>query len=216
MFWFALASLMSIPLVSNAHLPDVRAVFSADDFPDYLQRAGVSRIVYTRTVVKPDGTIQACVTEVTSGDRKLDALTCNIILKRAKFVPAKWPDGTAVYGVIRMPISWLVTDGRLPDDALVKATAPDLDITVKQLPAGAHSIVGVTLEVATDETGHAKACAEYPRFARAPSERDFPNLVSVACEQVMRADDLLIPPVDGSGKPARSIQTVSVHFSVGR
>lgn len=212
MVWLALAALFSLPVPVGVRLPDVRAIFTVDDFPEYLQLAGQSRIVYTRTTVRPDGTIQGCVTELSSGDAKLDAYTCQLILKRAKFAPAMWPDGSSAYGVIRVPISWLVTNGPLPDDALLKATTPDLEITVNKLPKSAHSIVGLSLEVAADENGHVIACEEQPPIKGVPNEH-YPELVALACQQAQALR--LSPPKDASGKPMRSVQGVSVHFQTG-
>ena len=117
MLLFSLTSLMSVPLQTNGRKPDVRAIFSVDDFPTYLAQEGVSRIVHVRVTVRPDGVLQSCSAEVSSGDGKLDAYTCQLIVRRAKFVPARWPDGTAAYGVIRVPVNWLVANGPLPDDA---------------------------------------------------------------------------------------------------
>src|SRR4051812_28790294 len=91
MLLLALAAQLSLPAPANAHVHDVRELFSADDFPDYLQgHSSLRRMVYTRTTVRPDGSVQGCTAEASSGDAKLDAYTCAIILKRAKFTPARW------------------------------------------------------------------------------------------------------------------------------
>ena len=115
MFWIALAAQMSLPLQIGTHYPDVRGVFSVDDFPGDFHGHNGSRVVYTRTTVRPDGGIDSCRVEVSSGDKKLDAYTCAIIMKRAKFEPAKWIDGSPAYGVIRVPVSWTITD-TIPTD----------------------------------------------------------------------------------------------------
>jgi len=213
MLLFALASLMSLPQPTNARLPDVRAIFSADDFPAYLQREGVSRIVYVRATVRPDGTLVSCGAEVSSGDSKLDAYTCELIVKRARFGVAKWPDGTPVYGVLRVPISWVISDSPLPVDALLNATTPDMEISVNKLPKGAHKIVSVELEVAADEIGNVVACEEQPPFKGDP-RKHFPELVAIACQRA--ATLRLSSPSDASGKPVRSIQSVAVHLEAAQ
>lgn len=212
MSWLALAALLSMPVPVNGHVPDVRAIFSADDFPAYLQRAGISRIVYIRTTVRPDGTTQGCVAETSSGDPVLDAYTCGLIVKRAKFLPATWSDGTPVYGVIRVPVSWMISDAPPSEDDSLRATMPDLEISVNQLPKGAHSIVGVSLEIAADETGRPVTCAEWTPL-KTDRKKHFPELVSVACQQVMNGNRLS-PALNASGKPVRSIQSFSVRFEV--
>src|SRR3954453_8408274 len=107
MFWIMFAAQMSAAAPISSHVPDVRYLFSYQDVPDYLIGSGeVRRIVYTRTTVRDNGSVQNCVTELPSGDTKLDAYTCALILKRAKFAPAKWIDGTPAYSVLRFPVSW--------------------------------------------------------------------------------------------------------------
>jgi hypothetical protein len=214
MLWLlALAGQLSLPAPLNLPLPDVRAIFSADDFPAYLQREGTSRTVYTRTTVRPDGTLESCAAEATSGDSKLDAYTCALIVKRAKFLPAKWTDGTPVYGVIRTQVRWFIGNGPPFEEEQLRATVPDLELSVNQLPKGAHSIAALELEIAADETGRPVTCAEYPAPAKWDPKHYFPELVPVACQQVM-ASLLVRPPVDESGKRVRSVQSVQVQFKV--
>lgn len=212
MLWLALVASFSLPVPVGARLPDVRAIFTVDDFPEYLQRAGQSRTVHTRTTVRPDGTIQGCVTESSSGDAKLDAYTCGLIVKRAKFQPATWTDGSPVFGVIRLPVSWWIADAPLSNEAMLESVSPDLDISVNQLPKPAHRIVGIELEVAADENGHPVSCAEYSPVKN-DRKHHFPELIPLACQKVT-SSLLLSPPVDQSGKAARSVQIVSVHFKL--
>jgi hypothetical protein len=213
MMWLALAAQLSLPVPADAGVPDVRAVFFVDDFPAYLQAAGVSRTVYTRTTVRPDGTIQGCVAEASSGDAKLDAYTCGIIVKRATFRPARWTDGTPVYGVVRVPVRWAVSNGLPSYEDSLRATVPDLELSVNRLPKGAHSIVGVSLEIAADESGRPVTCVDYPPFGRTDAKRHFPELVPIACQQVMTSLSVS-PAVDASGNAVRSVQGVSVHFEL--
>lgn len=214
MLLLASAALMSPPVPINARLPDVRAVFSADDFPAYMQMAGISRVTYPRVTIGPDGTFESCVAEVGSGDPKLDAYTCAIIVKRAKFRGATWTDGTPAYGVIRVPVSWVISDAPVPPgpEDILKTEVPDLELSVNQLPKGAKSIVDVELETAVDENGRPVTCAEWPRV-KTDHRKQFPELVPIACQQVM-AKLSLSPPLDPSGKKVRSVQSVSVHFLV--
>jgi hypothetical protein len=211
MMWLALAAQLSLPTLRGS-IPDVRAVFSADDFPAYLQMAGVSRAVFTRTIVRPDGSIQSCVAEATSGDPKLDAFTCAIIVKRAKFRPATWVDGTAAYGVGRVLVQWVV-GSPLSEEASSKAAVADVDLSVNRLPKGARSIVIVRLQIAADERGHPVTCAEVPPVDKADAKRRFPELVPIACQQAM-AGLTLVPVLDDSRKPVRSVQNAFVRFKL--
>lgn len=212
MFWLALASQLSLPIPANARIPDVRAVFSYEDFPAYLVAEGVSRTVYTRTTVRADGSTQGCAAEISSGDPKLDAYTCGIIIRRTRFSPAKWTDGTPVYGVIRLPVRWTVGNGPPSDEELLKDSAADVELSVDHLPKGAHSIASVTLQVGADEDGRPVRCAEYPPLDTKRNPR-FSELVPIACQEVMSSLSLT-PPVDQSSKKVRSVQSVSVDFKL--
>ena len=215
MLWIAVAAApFSIPLMIGAPGGDIRTVFSNDDFPDYLLRGpAASRTVYARTTVLPDGAIQNCTVDVSSGDRALDSYTCGLILKRAKLRPATWTDGLPAYGVIRQPINWWVGDSPISEVARVKAINPDLDLSVDRLPTGAPAIIAVELEVAVDPDGKVSACAQLPPVSK--HQRQFPELVQPTCQQVTSRLKLH-PPVDPSGSPVRSIQTVLVHVQASR
>jgi hypothetical protein len=212
MLWLALAAQMSLP-VANAHGSDVRGVFSVNDFPAYVQKAGVSRTVYTRTTVRSDGTVQGCVAEGKSGDPKLDAYTCGLIVRRAKFSPASWIDGSPAYGVLRVPVSWIVTYRPQSYEQTLQSSIPDLEVTVSRLPAGAHQIAQANVEVAADEAGHPVACAEDLPTGKTVDEHHLPELVPIACDQVMKTYTVM-PVTDDSGKAVRSVQNVFVHFKL--
>lgn len=211
MFLFALAAQLSLPTITNARVPDARAIFTGDDFPAFLLKQGdADRIVHTRTTVRPDGTIENCVAESSSGDQRLDAYTCALIVKRAKLNPARWIDGSAVYGVLRMPVRWMILNSI--DD--LSERSPDLEVSVNHLPKGAHSFVDVQLQIAADDKGHPVSCVEWQPPPNA-SGKHFPELVPIACQQAT-ASLTLSPPVDASGKPERSVQSVFVDFKLGQ
>src|SRR4051794_14999578 len=124
MSWIILATQLSMPMALGVPIPDVRAIFSADDMPAYVQAAGVTRSVPTRTTVRLDGIPQDCGVERTSGDPKLDLYTCAIILQRARFSPAKWVDGSPVEAIIRVPVTW--SSAEFSESGAQKAFPPDL------------------------------------------------------------------------------------------
>ena len=205
MFWIAAAAQLSAP-----YSLDPRAVFSPDDMPGYVQIAGINRYVPTRTTIRPDGQAQDCTTERSSGDPKLDALTCAIILKRAKFLAPRWVDGSAVFAVLRVPVSWVI-GGPPPKEEIRRAYPPDMELSVKGLPASARSPIEITLLVAVDENGKVVACNEPPQPPVRRPQKRYPELVSIAC-RYMTEQYTADPAEDESGRPARSIQTASVTF----
>jgi TonB family protein len=212
MFWIAFAAQFSLPVPIGLPFPDVRAVFSPDDMPAYVQIAGINRFVATRTTVRPDGTVQDCTVEQDSGDAKLDAYTCAIIVRRAKFQPAKWVDGSTAYGVIRAPVIWAI--GGPPSKSEVqKAYPPDIELSVTRLPAGADRRTSLALMIVVDENGRVVGCDERPKVPR-DHTKTFPELVPIACQQMMN-EFTAVPAKDASGKPVRSVQTASVVFSTG-
>lgn len=204
MFLLAIAAQMSLPISSG--IADVRELFSYTDFPRYLVEGGedVSKTVYTRTTVRSDGSTESCVAEGSSGDLRLDAYTCALIVKRAKFRPAKWIDGSNVYGVIRTPISWRMRYAYSSDEDPWKSVVPDLELSVSQLPKETHAIAGVTIELAADENGHLVACQEAP-LRKNDRAKHFPEFTKAACEQAAKSISIK-PPVDLAGKPTRSVQ----------
>jgi hypothetical protein len=213
MFWIVFAAQLSAPVAASSDLPDVRALFSYQDVPEYLLHLSpVWRTVYTRTTVRDDGAVQNCIAERPSGDSMLDAYTCGLIVKRAKLIPAKWIDGTPAYSVLRFPVSWTVTESIPSDEDRFKAVVPDLELSVNRLPKDAQKTVDITIEVAADEVGRIVSCLELPPDKKDRS-RHFPELVAIACEQAEKSLSLR-PPFDQSGKPIRSVQTASVRLTL--
>lgn len=180
--------------------------------PAYVQIEGISRYISTRTTVRPDGAARDCVVDRSGGDPKLDALTCALILKRSRFQPAKWIDGTPAYAVLRKPVSWVI-GGPLSKGELRKAQPADLDISLNRLPKGVREGASVDLMVAVDENGQVLSCDAAPRDKRDRS-KTFPELVPVACREMVR-QFRATPARDESGKPVRSVQTATSSFSTG-
>jgi hypothetical protein len=204
MLWIVLAAQMSLPT------PDPRMVFSADDMPAYVQREGINRFIFTRTTVRSDGTPQDCSSERSGGDPKLDSLTCAIILKRARFQPAKWIDGSPAYAVFRTPVSWVI-GGPPSKRELRRAYPADIDVSLNRLPKGVPDGASVNLTIAVDENGRVLSCD-----ATAKNERDhsrtFPELGPIACQQMI-GQFTAHPAKNEFGKPVRSVQTATARFS---
>ena len=213
MFWIVLAAQLSAPISIGGRIPDIRTVFSADDMPVYVQQAGITRFVPTRTTVGPDGRPQDCGVERTSGDAKLDVYTCAIILRRAKFEPAKWLDGSPAYAIVRSPVTWSV-NGAPSDGEVEKAYPPDMTLSVNRLPPGAGKSVRLALMLAVDENGRVLSCDQSLPASREFHTKTFPQLLPIACQQ-MESQFIALPAKDSSGKPVRSVQNASVAFSTG-
>jgi protein TonB len=86
---------------------DLRTLFSADDYPASAQASGAEGTSQATITIGPDGRVAGCNITRSSGNSALDAATCNIIRRRAKFVPAKDSNGNAVSDTITTPpITW--------------------------------------------------------------------------------------------------------------
>lgn len=207
MLLIALAAQLSLPT------PDVRTVFSFEDMPGYVIAAGINRYIKVRTTVKPDGSLQDCAVEQSGGDKKLDTLTCAIILKRAKLKGASWIDGSPAYAVLRTPVNWTIGDAPSAEK-LRNAYPEDIVITVSRLPKGIPEPAVVPLIVAVDENGRVVGCDAAPpeRWER---RKTFSELVPVACQQ-MTAKAKLPPARDGTGHPVRSVQSAEATFTAER
>ena len=171
--------------------------FSSKDVPGIIRMRGGELMVGTRTVFRPDGTVQSCDIERSSGDPKIDSYTCDLIEKRAKVRPARWLDKSPAYGVFRLPVAWTTGSRHF--------AGADAQIAMDQLPSGVKSPAYVGLSIAVDAAGRAVACA------RRTGENQ-PALVDLACAEVMKRFKP-VRPVDSSGKPVQSVQTASVAIT---
>lgn len=199
---------MSLALPVNLPAPDIRSAFSADDMPAYVQIQGINRFVPTKTTVGLDGMPQDCTQERSSGDKKLDVLTCSIILRRAKFSHARWTDGSPAYGIVRAPVVWVI--GSSPSKSELRRAYPtDIEISVNRLPEGADRLVTMEVTFAADENGRVVACSggrQVPELSRAKS---ISELVPLAC-QLLTSQFTAIPAKDASSQPVRSVQSAYV------
>lgn len=90
---------------------DVLTLFTADDYPVEAQRANLQGDVRARLSVGEDGRPKACTIVNSSGHAVLDTATCDILLARARFNPARDGQGRPVAEEITTPpIRWRLQD----------------------------------------------------------------------------------------------------------
>jgi protein TonB len=203
MFWIAIAAQLAAPQPKYMWLSD-------DDTPYGQLPAKGYTSVAVRLTVAPDGTVQNCEIEDSSGDRAIDGYTCALSMRRAQFYPATSNDGSPTYGIFRQRVVW--TRGPVPR---VNSYPVDLELTVKQLPKGVRSPFQVGLLFAVDENGRPSNCTERPQkfsLGRRTKQKSDPQLVEVACEQFLKLYTA-IPAKDASGKHVRSVQDGTVRFT---
>jgi protein TonB len=86
---------------------DLRNLFSGDDYPAAAMSAGAEGTAQASITVGPDGRVVGCNITRSSGNGALDAATCNIIRRRAKFTPARDSNGNPTTDTLSTPpITW--------------------------------------------------------------------------------------------------------------
>lgn len=127
-------------------------------------------------IVDPQGRPTDCTIIQSTGYKTLDQETCFIAMHRARFSPARGPDGTLVYGSYRSMVKW-----RRPDqDSLQVEPGPDLELTVSALPEGTKKPAAVKVAYFVDGQGQASSCTVLPESKAQPA-----SLAEAACKQVL-------------------------------
>ena len=77
-----------------------------DDYPLAARRAGLEGTVYFRLDIDAEGRPSACTITQSSGHAVLDDATCPLLMKRARFNPARDDTGKAVAGSWNSRFRW--------------------------------------------------------------------------------------------------------------
>ncbi len=86
---------------------DLRTLFSGDDYPASAQAAGAEGTARAQLTIGTDGRVASCNITQSTGNGALDSATCNILRRRAKFVPARDSNGNATIDTVTTPsIVW--------------------------------------------------------------------------------------------------------------
>lgn len=78
--------------------PALNTYFTTDDYPREALRRREQGTVTFSILVGPDGRVADCTVTGSSGSASLDAATCRILRERARYRPARDPQGNAVAG----------------------------------------------------------------------------------------------------------------------
>src|SRR4051794_14672821 len=82
---------------------DLRTLFSADDYPAAAQSAGAEGTARASLTIGADGRVVGCNITQSTGNGSLDAATCNILRRRAKFTPARDSNGNPTTDTVSTP-----------------------------------------------------------------------------------------------------------------
>jgi TonB family protein len=101
-----------LPYESAAGRPraNLNSYFSTDDYPAEALRAGAEGTVQFRLDINTEGRVSRCNIVQSSGNASLDAKTCEVLISRARYTPARNAAGEAVPGTDAGRVTW-----RLPE-----------------------------------------------------------------------------------------------------
>ena len=80
--------------------------FNYGDYPPAALRAGEHGRVAFRLLIGTDGRVKRCEVTASSGSQALDRTTCAILLVRARYTPARDPEGNVIEGVDNAHVTW--------------------------------------------------------------------------------------------------------------
>jgi hypothetical protein len=193
MIWLLAAAQLSAPV-------PLHPLFDPNDVPighideNELYTVGIA------VTIKPDGKLQDCNIEATSGNRKLDAYTCGLVMRGGRFQRPVSSNGTPAYGIYRTFNIWWVGDRRPP----AQPGKADLHIKVAELPPKIKSPFLLRVAFDVDEAGNVSNCmAEEPKSNAA--------LTRVACDQLLKTWKP-IPARNAEGLRVPSVQDATVVF----
>jgi protein TonB len=86
---------------------DLRTLFSTDDYPSSAASAGAEGTAQATLTISAQGRVVGCNLIRSTGNSALDAATCNVLRRRAKFTPARDSNGNPTGDTITTPpIRW--------------------------------------------------------------------------------------------------------------
>jgi TonB family protein len=110
---------------SGAGGADTRLLFSADDYPADALRKKEEGTARAKLTVGTDGRVKDCAIVESSNSPALDAATCNILVRRAKFTPARDSNGNPVEDTyVTPPISWRIDEDAAPAPPAMEQAGP--------------------------------------------------------------------------------------------
>ncbi|MGT2513855.1 energy transducer TonB [Sphingomonas panni] len=87
-------------------------IISMDDYPPSSLRQGEEGAVAVEWLVDPSGRATDCRVTRSSGYETLDRVTCSIVQRRARYIPATSRDGTEISASDRLSVRWQLPNNR--------------------------------------------------------------------------------------------------------
>lgn len=81
--------------------------FSNDDYPDEARRRGEEGLVVITIGIDTEGRPRVCEVTQSSGHASLDKVTCDLVMQRGRYAPARTPAGTPIDARVTIPgVRW--------------------------------------------------------------------------------------------------------------
>jgi hypothetical protein len=157
------------------------------DYPTRELKEDLSAFVDVELTIDDKGNILECRTTKVEGKEVFEELTCSVFRKRAEFKPARDANGNAHFGVYRTSTDY--TTGNAVYGP--KPIHHNMALKLAALPEGLTAPATVKLALAVDTKGKAFACDRM-------DEDDNAQLLSIACDQAMKAAWTVVTTPDGA------------------
>lgn len=82
--------------------------FTQDDYPASALRRGAQGNVRVGIRIDPRGHVRRCDVLVSSHEADLDKVTCNVVLERARFEPARGANNRRIWSIYVRNVRWVV------------------------------------------------------------------------------------------------------------
>ena len=129
--FFAFAS-SALPAMASESAPEARLIegsVSKEDYPSDASANSEEGRTAVSFVVRSTGRAENCMIDLSSGSRSLDARTCELIVQRFRFEPARDPSGKPMDQRQTQAIKWALPAQPTPFGVL-KPTRVDLELVV--------------------------------------------------------------------------------------
>lgn len=160
-------------------------------------KEGALTLIASEIVIDAKGKPETCSAKAMLGIADWGPFTCELILGRAQFRPARI-GAQKVYGVFRVRTGW-VQSGYLPSDLPVW----DFELTLNKAPPGVRLPLLKKIEFVVDQTGQITNCAAGGDWNA--------ELAVVACRELPKMN-LVRPARTSTGEAVTSVQDAAVRF----
>ena len=89
---------------------------TSNDYPTTALRNGIEGNTAFRVKVDVTGKVEECEVTESSGSGDLDATTCDLIMRRARFIPAQDGKGNFIAGTWSSRVRWQIPESPVPND----------------------------------------------------------------------------------------------------